>query len=189
MSGHYPGFSSPNHQGNYPNQMVNQQMRNMPGVMGPMMNMQPNQMVNPMMGQQQMNYNQQPMPNPGNYTSHSNISVCSVIHVSLIMLFNSCRYGRTCKYARRILSSCITDAYAAATKYTATTKFICNFRQFTVIFNMFIVIKKSSCFLIHLTATTATAAASSSTANANGSTATASWKPTTGIEIVILANS
>lgn len=63
MSGHYPGFSSPNHQGNYPNQMVNQQMRNMPGVMGPMMNMQ--QMVNPMMGQQQMNYNQQPMPNPG----------------------------------------------------------------------------------------------------------------------------
>lgn len=69
MSGHYPGYSSPNHQGNYPNQMVNQQMRNMPGVMGPMMNMQqmpPNQMVNPMMGQQQMNYNPQPMQNPGN---------------------------------------------------------------------------------------------------------------------------
>lgn len=73
MSGHYPGFSSPNHQGNYPNQMPNQmvnpQMRNMPGVMGPMMNMQsmPNQMVNPMMGQQPMNYNQQAMPNPGNH--------------------------------------------------------------------------------------------------------------------------
>lgn len=69
MSGHYPGFSSPNHQGNYPNQMVNQQIRNMPGVMGPMMNMQgmPNQMVNPMMGQQGMNYNQSGMPNPGNF--------------------------------------------------------------------------------------------------------------------------
>lgn len=67
MSGHYPGFSSPNHQGNYPNPMVNQQMRNMPGVMGPMMNMQamPNQMVNQMMGQQSMNYNQSAMPNPG----------------------------------------------------------------------------------------------------------------------------
>lgn len=49
--------------------MVNPQMRNMPGVMGPMMNMQgmPNQMVNPM-GQQAMNYNQTGMPNPGNST-------------------------------------------------------------------------------------------------------------------------
>lgn len=71
MAGHYPGFSSPNHQGNYP--MVNQQMRNMPGVMGSMMNMQtmPNQMVNPMMGQQSMNYNQQAMPNPGETIIHA----------------------------------------------------------------------------------------------------------------------
>lgn len=50
--------------------MVNQQMvnRNMGGVMGPMMNMpsMPNQqMVNPMMGPQGMNYNQGGMPNPG----------------------------------------------------------------------------------------------------------------------------
>lgn len=53
--------------------MVNQPMRNMPGVMGSMMNMQtmPNQMVNPMMGQQSMNYNQQAMPNPGEAIIHA----------------------------------------------------------------------------------------------------------------------
>lgn len=79
MSGNYPGYSSPHHQGNYPNQVVNQQMKNMPGVMGPMMNIQgmpnqmanqmPNQMVNPIMGQQAMNYNQQGMPNPSEFNN------------------------------------------------------------------------------------------------------------------------
>lgn len=68
MSGQYPGFSSPNHQGNFPNQMVGQQMRGMAGAgpMTPMMNlpnMPPNQMN--MMNQQQMGYNQGPMPNAG----------------------------------------------------------------------------------------------------------------------------
>lgn len=47
--------------------MVGQQMRNMPGggPMTPMMNMpnMPNQMA--MMNQQQMNYNQGPMPTGG----------------------------------------------------------------------------------------------------------------------------
>lgn len=97
MSGHYPGFSSPNHQGNYPNQMVNQQMRNMPGVMGPMMNMQqmPNQMVNPMMGQQQMNYNQQPMPNPGNDFIIDTTKL-NKFHLLLQRLYVYKRYGRTC---------------------------------------------------------------------------------------------
>lgn len=62
MSGQYPGFSSPNHQTTFPNQMVNPQMRQMPGVM---MNIQgmPSQMN--MMGQQPMPYNQNPMQNPG----------------------------------------------------------------------------------------------------------------------------
>lgn len=132
MSGHYPGYSSPNHQGNYPNQMVNQQMRNMPGVMGPMMNMQtmPNQMVNPMMGQQSMNYNQQAMQNPGtkqfsqfnfceifNFWRENNVQNAKLIY----------RYGRSCWYAR--FSSCSTNAHATTTKSTGT-KHLCEYKRY-----------------------------------------------------------